>query len=222
MDKFDLMRQRHSVRSYLDKDIDSEHVLIMQKAIDRYNKISGLRMQFIENDENAFDCLMAKYGKFEGVKNYIALVGPKAPDLEFKCGYYGEHLVMIAQSLGLNTCWVGQTFKKSKTVYHAELNEKLAAVITIGYGKTQGTPHKSKKLRSVSDYKESDPDWYKRGLEAAMLAPTALNQQRFNIVHNERRVKLRPGVGFFTKMDMGIVEYHFELGAGRENFYWSE
>ena len=57
------------MRSYLDKDIDSEHVLIMQKAIDRYNKISGLRMQFIENDENAFDCLMAKYGKFEGVKN---------------------------------------------------------------------------------------------------------------------------------------------------------
>ena len=155
MDKFDLMRQRHSVRSYLDKDIDSEHVLIMQKAIDRYNKISGLRMQFIENDENAFDCLMAKYGKFEGVKNYIALVGPKGPDLEFKCGYYGEHLVMIAQSLGLNTCWVGQTFKKSKTVYHAELNEKLAAVITIGYGKTQGTPHKSKKLRSVSDLRRA-------------------------------------------------------------------
>ncbi|MDY6037955.1 MAG: nitroreductase family protein [Eubacterium sp.] len=222
MDKFELMRQRHSVRSYLDKDIDAEHVLILRKAIDRFNKISGLNMQFIENDADAFDCRMARYGKFEGVKNYIALVGPKGPNLDFKCGYYGEHIVLLAQSLGLNTCWVGLTFNKTKTVFSSENNEKLAAVIAIGYGKTQGVPHKSKKLKAVSDYKEGDPEWFKRGVEAALLAPTAINQQKFNIVHNVKKVKLRPGIGFFTKMDMGIVKYHFELGAGKENFVWSE
>jgi hypothetical protein len=25
----------------------------------------------------------------------------------------------------------------------------------------------------------------------------------------------------YSKMDLGIVKYHFELGAGKENFEWA-
>ena len=46
---------------------------------------------------------MAHYGKFENVKNYIAIVGNKN-DQE-KAGYYGEKIVLKCPELGLNTCW---------------------------------------------------------------------------------------------------------------------
>lgn len=69
---------------------------------------------------------MAKYGKFSGVRNYIACVGPASPDLDEKVGYYGEYLVLLAQSLGLNTCWVALTFSKGKTPCTVGPGEKLA------------------------------------------------------------------------------------------------
>ena len=46
-------------------------------------------------------CLL--YTSFSGVKNYIALIGKKSPNLEEACGYYGEKIVLRAQQLGLNT-----------------------------------------------------------------------------------------------------------------------
>ncbi len=37
------------------------------------------------------------------------MIGKKGPTLEESCGYYGERLVLLAQQLGLNTCWVAMT-----------------------------------------------------------------------------------------------------------------
>lgn len=81
-----------------------------------------------------------RYGKFSGVRNYIAVVGPKGPGLEEACGYYGEKVVLKAQQLGLNTCWVALTYRKVKTAFTVAPGEKLCLVIAIGYGKRQGSP----------------------------------------------------------------------------------
>jgi hypothetical protein len=35
------------------------------------------------------------------------LIRKKSDDLDEKVGYWGEQLVLLAQTLGLNTCWVG-------------------------------------------------------------------------------------------------------------------
>ena len=77
---------------------------------------------------------MAHYGKFKGVTNYLALIGKKESSLEEKCGYYGEKLVLFAQELGLNTCWVAMTYSKIKTAFQVEKGEKLCIVIALGYG----------------------------------------------------------------------------------------
>ena len=64
------------------------------------------------------------------------------------------------------------------------------------------------------------PDWFKKGIDAALLAPTAMNQQKFQFTLKENRVLAKAGIGFYSKIDLGIVKYHFEIGAGKKNFDW--
>ena len=71
-----------------------------------------------------------------------------------------------------------------------------------------------KSVEQVSDYQPGMPDWYKKGIEAALLAPTAMNQQKFYFTYNEGKILLKAGKGFYTKMDLGIVKYHFRLASG--------
>ena len=59
------------------------------------------------------------------------------------------------------------------------------------------------------------------GVEAALLAPTAMNQQKFTFALSGNRVSVKAGMGFYTKIDLGIVKYHFEAGAGTEHFVWA-
>ena len=55
----------------------------------------------------------------------------------------------------------------------------------------------------------------------ALLAPTAINQQKFKFsLHDGNKVSVKAGLGFYSKVDLGIVKYHFEIGAGVKNFEW--
>lgn len=217
------IKLRHSVRSYTDKEIEKKTKEDLISFIDDCNKESGLHMQLVLNEPNAFDSFAAHYGKFRGVKNYIAVVGKKGGDLDEKCGYYGERVVLYAQMLGLNTCWVALTYSKKKAEFEVAKDEKLCLVISVGYGVKQGRPHKSKPLESVikADAKTDElPEWFLSGVEAALLAPTAINQQKFVFVLKGDTVEAKAGLGFYAKVDLGIVKYHFEVGAGTDNFRW--
>lgn len=220
MDLLEAMEQRHSVRSYTDRKMEGEVKEKLKQKISECNEESGLHMQLVCNEPKAFDGFMAHYGKFSGVTNYIAMVGPKGKDLEEKVGYYGEKLVLYAQQLGLNTCWVALTYQKVKGVFEVKPGEKLSLVIAIGYGDTNGTAHHSKAEGEVSKVNGSIPEWFKKGIEASLLAPTAMNQQKYKFILNGNKVSAVCGNGFYTKIDLGIVKYHFEIGAGKENFTW--
>lgn len=222
MDQYEAMRSRHSVRQYLEKPLPQEAVAALQAGIDRCNRAGGLHIQLVTGEPSAFDGFMAHYGKFSGVTNYIALVGPKGPGLDEACGYYGEQLVLEAQAMGLNTCWVALTYRKTPGAFRVEAGEKLALVIALGYGKTQGVAHKSKAFAQVAEESGDMPGWYRAGVEAALLAPTAMNQQKFRFSRSGSRVSVKAGAGFYAKVDLGIVKYHFELAAGRENFSWAD
>ena len=220
MEIIQAMKNRHSVRQYIDKPIDPQVLQALQAEIDFCNKQAQLHIQLVTNEPKAFDSFMAHYGKFSGVTNYIALIGKKSAKLDELCGYYGEHLVLKAQQLGLNTCWVAMSYKKIPDAFSVEKDEKLTVVIALGYGKNQGVAHKSKSAQAVSNISDSSPEWFKSGIEAALLAPTAMNQQRFTLTYENGKVSAAAGLGFYTKLDLGIVKYHFELGAGKENFTW--
>lgn len=219
MDLLKAMEQRHSVRSYEERKITEEHKEKLQIFIEQCNQESGLHMQLITEEPEAFHSFMAHYGKFKGVKNYIALVGRKS--MEEVCGYYGEKIVLYAQQLGLNTCWVALTYNKKKAAVSIEKDEKLYLVISIGYGTTQGVYHKSKRKEDVCKAEGEVPIWFEKGITAALLAPTAINQQKFFFSLKGEQVFAKAGRGIYSKIDLGIVKYHFEIGAGRENFQWS-
>lgn len=220
MNLTEVMKARHSVRQYRDQPLDEAVISALRQEIDECNKESGLHIQLVTNEPKAFDGFMAHYGKFSGVTNYIAMIGRKGTTLDEKCGYYGERLVLLAQQLGLNTCWVAMTYSKIKTAFDVRSGEKLCIVIAIGYGQTQGVPHKSKAFGEVAQ--GDAPDWFQKGVEAALLAPTAMNQQKFMFTQKDNRVSVKAGMGFYAKIDLGIVKYHFEAGAGKDGWEWSE
>lgn len=221
MTQMDAMRARHSVRQYENRPIAQNALAALRAEIDVCNRESGLHIQMVTDEPKAFSGFMAHYGKFDGVTNYFALVGKKGPKLEETCGWYGERLVLKAQQLGLNTCWVAQTYSKVKSAFALASGEKLCVVIALGYGRTQGVPHKSKAVSKVIQVNGQVPKWFQNGVEAALLAPTAMNQQKFTFALDGNRVSAKAGSGFYTKLDLGIVKYHFELGAGKENFTWA-
>ena len=218
-DTFELMKARHSVRSYLDKPVEEEIRSQLVSYAQTLNAESGLNIQIIFDEPSCFDSRMAHYGKFENCSNYISMVGKKSPSLDMECGYYGELLVLKAQELGLNTCWVALTHGKSKAVVADD--EKEAIIISLGYGKIQGTERKSKTPEEVSNVSADSPQWFKDGIAAALLAPTAVNQQKFRFTLSGNKVSVKPGlIGSCLKIDLGIVKCHFELGAGKDNFEW--
>lgn len=221
MELLTAMEERHSVRAYDGGPIDGELLAELEGEVQACNRESGLHIQLVTNEPKAFDGFMAHYGKFSGVTNYIALIGKKSADLDEMCGYYGERLVLKAQQMGLNTCWVAMTYKKVPGAFTVEKEEKLTVVIALGYGKTAGVAHKSKAAQAVSNLDADSPEWFRSGVNAALLAPTAMNQQKFFLTGTGDTVSAKAGWGFYTKIDLGIVKYHFEIGAGKENFKWA-
>ena len=215
MEILEIMQQRHSVRQYIDRAIEPEKRAVLDALMQEINRKAGLSIQIVYDDPKCFDSFMAHYGKFSSVCSYIALVGKKAPNLDETLGYYGEELVLKAQELNLNTCWVALTHGKSKAVVGK--GEKEVCLIALGYGATQGVEHKSKPMQELCACTEPMPEWFQAGMNAALLAPTAMNQQKFRFeLLPDGNVKATCGSGFYTKLDLGIVKYHFETVTGKK------
>ena len=221
---------RHSVRAYTNKPITGDTLFVLQQKIDDVNAAGNLNIQLVLDEPKAFLCTMAKYGKFRGVRNYLVMAGKKADDLDERVGYYGEQLVLLAQTLGLNTCWVGVSYSKTPGAFVLDEGEKVACVISIGYGETQGVSHKIKSPKEVSNASDITPRWFNEGVKAALLAPTAVNQQKFYFEYvgfdgegKKPKVLAKKGTSLvgYTLMDLGIAKYHFEIGAGKDNFDWA-
>ena len=210
----------HSVRKYTDKPVEPEKAAILQDKINEINKNTGLDISLCLNEPEAFMANKPSYGSFAGCRNYFVLAAEKGRDTDI--GYYGEELVLLSQTLGLNTCWVALTFEKNKVPAKLKDGEKIYDVIALGYGQSQGVPHKSKPVEKLYRIKGEAPEWFMKGMEAAALAPTAINQQKFIISYDNNKVSAKALLGPCSKTDIGIVKYHFELGAGKENFIWED
>lgn len=133
---------------------------------------------------------MAKLLLAKGVNNYFVLAGADTKDLDEKLGYCGAD------------------------------NIRVNGIIAVGYGTTGGAPHKSKTADEISEYKGTAPKWFENGVAALLLAPTALNKQAFKVSGDGNKVSIVCDNGHFAGIDLGIGKYHFELGAGKDNFEW--
>ena len=206
---------RHSVRAYTKQPIEGDALNALQTEIGACNRESGLNVRLVLNDPNAVKGLWASYGAFENADNYLALIGPDTDDLFERCGYWGERLVLFAETLGLNTCWIAGSYKKGRVKKLLNGGERLAAIISIGYGAKPGHAHRSKSYAEVVETDGTEPDWFRAGVEAALKAPTAINQQKFRFIWKDGAVEAKALRGPYALIDLGIVKYHFEIGSGR-------
>lgn len=212
----DAILTRRAVRKYIDKSISDDIIIKIQEKITKYNDKFNLNIQLITNDAGAFNSILASYGKFKNVRNYFALVGKKDdPYLEEKLGYAGEYLVLYAQTLGLNTCWVTGTYNKKKVVADIKDDEKLVCVIALGYGVISNDEIKRKPIEKLYHAKQTIPPWFIDGVKAARLAPTAMNQQKFVILYEDNEIIIKSTGGFHPQLNIGIVCCHFEIGSKR-------
>ncbi|MCL2343037.1 MAG: nitroreductase [Firmicutes bacterium] len=210
------------MRAYTERPIEGEVLERLLASVTAANAESGLHIQLVRDDGEPFGGLIPKYGKFVNARNYLALVGKDDANLAEKCGYYGQKLVLIAQTLGLNTCWVAGTYSKRKVQAEIDAGEKLLLVIALGYGQTEGAPHKSKPIEALCKVSGEMPDWFRRGMEAAQKAPTAMNQQKFRFTLNADGSVTASSGGSWGKINLGIVKCNFELGAGKDGWRWAE
>ena len=134
MDVNEAIVARHSVRRYTTRPIGDDAVGRLRAAIEEANEAPGLSIQFVRNEPDAFSNPLKTLGQFRNVSNYLAFVTPEGDDQDELVGYYGEGLILLAQQLGLNSCWVGGTFDRKRTVYRANPGQRLALVATLGYG----------------------------------------------------------------------------------------
>ena len=207
---------RHSVRNYLDKAIEADKVRLIEEKIAELNAEGNLHLQFKEDAGDTFNRLLNRAMGLGSAPSVIACVGKDTEDLDERVGYYGEKLVLYLQQLGLNTCWAG-TFNKKNIGADVAEGERLVISIAVGYGENQGRERKSKTPDQVTEGKMNRPDWFNEGVEAALLAPTAINQQKFTIhLNDDDSVEITDNGGVLSRVDLGIVKYNFEVGSGRK------
>lgn len=215
------MRARHTVRRYTGRRLPEVVVQALRQRMEAHNREGGLLLTLAVNNREAFGPALRLFFA-RGVRNYIVLAGKDRPGLEEDLGWYGADLMLFAQTLGLNTWWAGGTYSRKGAERNAHPEaEKILGILAVGYGAAQGTPHRSKGPEEIAAYEGPAPEWFTRGVEAVLLAPTALNRQAFIIRGEGRKVSMACAGGAFSGVDLGIGRYHFQAGAGAENFEWA-
>lgn len=214
MTELEALRERHSVRSYQNRKIEAEKIAKLNDLIARCNQEGNLNLQLLEDAGGTFSRMMSKFMGLGSAPSVIACVGPDDGTLDERIGYYGQKIVLCAQMLGLNTCWAG-TFSEKNTPAKRTPGDRLPIVIAIGYGVNGGRVRRSKTAADVTvGGLEGKPEWFRKGVEAALLAPTAVNQQKFEIALKEDgTVEVIDKGGILSKIDKGIVTCNFEVGA---------
>lgn len=217
MTELEAVRERHSVRSYRDKKIESEKIKELNALISECNSEGGLHIQLIEDAGSTFNRLLNKFMGLGSAPSVIACIGKDDDTLDERIGYYGQKIVLHAQMMGLNTCWAG-TFNRNNVTAEVKDGERLVIVIAVGYGVNGGRQRKSKTADQVVQGGIQDkPEWFRKGVEAALLAPTAVNQQKFEIVlDDDDSILIIDKGGVLSHVDKGIVKYNFEIGADRK------
>ena len=196
------MKERHMVRKYVDKKIPEDLVSKLNERIEENNKKYDLSIKLMLDNDKAVNSII-KLLLAKGVKNYIILAGNDTDDLAEKLGYSSADIMLYAQTLGLNTWYVGGTFNRGVSKYVP--NKKVIGIVAIGYGINNGVAHKSKTLEEVSSYDGTMPEWFKNGILASLLAPTALNKQDYRIVGKGINLKIEIVNGIFTGANIGLI-----------------
>lgn len=218
MTELEALKARHSVKHYHDTALTPADRAALHDLLARVNAESGLALQLIEDEPQVFRTFASAATGLISARHYFAMVGPRGADLERQIGYWGQSVVLHAQMLGLRTNWTGGSRRLRLSTASVAPGQKLVIVIAVGYGHNDGKSRSTRpveELAIVPDGWSEVPQWFHAAMEAAQLAPTGFNRQKFVIELREdgycdaRATSRMPQ----TDIDLGIVMKNFEIGA---------
>ncbi len=231
------LQTRRSYRLFdPDRAIEAEKLSALHELCEQFRPFKYARACLVTRSGDAvFTGLPGGYGKVKGAPAFVAFIGNmQGPTVQEEVGYTGEGIVLEAAAQGLDTCWVGGFFSRARVSALLEIgeHERVLAVSPVGYARRSGSLEERvmaglgrhhrrlalAKLITRSDQPDL-PEWIRISLEAARLAPSAVNRQpwNFEVRESEVTIGVRPGVPDFTiskRLDCGIAMLQFEVGAG--------
>lgn len=219
------IRERHSVREYDGKPLSRAEFDALGAVVEEFVRESGLDIQLVGDNPEVFN-VIARFGLIRGCRTHVAFVvdDAKAGDVgeDEAIGYWGQKIVLAAQDMGLNTCWCALcSRKKSRAVVVP--GKKIRLIIAVGHGKTQGFTRKTKSVEALSSVEcAKAPAWFAAAMEAAQLAPTAMNNQNFKItlLSDGKTVRIDAPQSGLNVIDEGIVRCNFEIAANEAGADW--
>lgn len=234
-DWYRAIEKRRSRRQFVPRSLEPELQKRMCSVVEDFRPFPETRAVLVnQSPGGVFKGVIGHYGKIKGATAFIAYVGDMdSPHVQEKVGYMGEGIVLEATSFGLSTCWVGGFFKPEVVapLAGAAKNEKVLAVTPIGYSREDwsleekmmtgfGRNHRRKPLAELTAEAPGPrwPSWVKPALEAARLAPSAVNRQpwRFTVAADAITVavdNLNDTYNISKRLDCGIAMLHLELAA---------
>lgn len=219
------IRERHSVREYDGKPLARAEFDALGAVVEECARESGLDIQLVGDNPEVFN-VIARFGLIRECRTHVAFVvdDAKAGDVaaDEAIGYWGQRIVLAAQDMGLNTCWCALCSRKKSRAVVAP-GKKIRLVIAVGHGKTQGFSRKTKSVEALSSVEcAKGPAWFAEAMEAAQLAPTAMNNQNFKItlLSDGKTVRIDAPQSGLNVIDEGIVRCNFEIAANEAGADW--
>jgi nitroreductase len=217
------------------RPIESDKLSTLDTVCRQFMPFPGARACLVTGSvKDVFKGVVGSYGKIKDAPAFIAFIGNMDnPSVQEEAGYTGEGVILEATALGLNTCWVGGFFKPESVASMVEVksNERVLAVTPVGYSRRSesleeklmtgfGRHHQRLPVSRLMSKPGLDklPDWVEASLQAARLAPSAVNRQpwAFAVENDNITVYVRTGGPEFTvskRLDCGITMLHIEVAA---------
>lgn len=239
MTNLDILRSRHSVRSFTLDPILPEVIKKLKAEITMINTHQqGIKFQLITNDPEPFKGFSKSYGIFENPRNYMAAVVDTAtPNIMERAGYFAQQVVIKAVRLGLGTCFVGGTYNESAVNAQLRAGEKVLFLVVFGYhnGKSRKMANlmvnfAHRKKMSACHFFIPDQEYsaalktfpfLEDGLEGVACAPSALNKRPTRVFIGEWNGRKAPCAKVDASnpknlIDLGIAKYNFNFATSTE------
>lgn len=226
--------KRHSRRAYDGVAASPETLDALARVCRGFLPFADARVVLVRTPTvDIFTGAVGSYGKVVGSPHILALIADEtSPASALHLGYTGEAAVLEATAQGLDTCWVAGFFDRSVAAQLLDLapGERIAAVSPVGHAvvKRSSTEHtmsalarskQRKPLRAIAKGADLDwPQWALGAVEAARVAPSAMNRQpwRFRLENGSLVLSMdsnRQIPVVRRELDCGIAMLHAELAA---------
>jgi nitroreductase len=225
--------ERHSRRRYTGETLPKEILEQIESVCSSFQHFPGSRAVLVRTPpDNIFTGAVGHYGAVKGAPHFVAFIGDMSNShVQEAIGYHGEGVILEATALGVNTCWVAGMYRPEIVEKKLKVRngEQVLAITPLGKAVDNKTrveqamtrllgAHRRKELKQILALGSEDPTgWVYRAIDAARVAPSAINRQpwRFKIQGESVSLftKSKEGHRISPRLDCGIAMLHFEIGA---------